>query len=173
MDTESNATRKASSLNSDLERYALGKARLIDWRSLDGEPLRGALLLPPDFEEGSSEPLPLVVWVYAGSLGSRSINRFGFWGSSPAFKMHVLATRGYAVLFPDAPVRQGTPVRDLMATVMPGVNAAIDGGWADPDRLAGRGETLVELSCCAVPREATHWARMQGVLREWRCPTGG
>ena len=39
--------------------------------------------------------------------------------------------------------------------------------------LAGRGETLVELSCCAVPREATHWARMQGVLREWRCPTGG
>ena len=144
-------TRQASHLNADLERFELGTARLIDWHSLDGEPLQGALLLPPGAE--ASKPLPLVVWVYGGSMGSRSINRFGFWGGSPTFNMHVLATRGYAVLFPDAPIRPGSPVRDLMATVMPGVNAAIEAGWADPERLALMGQSYGSYNTLAMITE--------------------
>lgn len=140
LDTESAAARQASHLNPEFERYELGTAQVIEWESADGEPLRGALLLPPGYEPGTR--LPLMVSVYGGSMGSRAVTRFGGeMGSVPLFNMHVLTTRGFAVLFPDAPIRVGTPVRDLMATVMPGVDAAIAGGWAAPDRMAIMGQS--------------------------------
>lgn len=147
-DTGNGDVRQVSHINPALERYELGRARAIRWRSLDGEPLAGTLLLPPGHREG--DRLPLVVWVYGGSMGSRYVNRFGLWGGLPAFNMHVLATRGYAVLFPDAPLRTGSPMRDLMATVMPGVNATIEQGYADPDRLAIMGQSYGSYSTLAI-----------------------
>jgi dipeptidyl aminopeptidase/acylaminoacyl peptidase len=130
--------RQITRLNPEMDRYELGEARLIEWRSMTGQKLRGALLLPPGYEPG--QRLPLIVFVYGGDYGSRFLNRFGFW-SLATFNCHVLATRGYAVLAPDAPIRDGMPMEDLMGTVMPGVNAAIDQGYADPDRLAVMGQS--------------------------------
>jgi dipeptidyl aminopeptidase/acylaminoacyl peptidase len=138
LSTTTGRTRQVSHLNPDLERYELGTARLIEWYGVDGQKLRGALLLPPGYQEG--QRVPLVVWVYGGVNGSDAVNQFGFWGGG-TFNMHVLATRGYAVLFPDAPLNQGTPMKDLVHTVIPGVNAAIEQGYADPDRLAVMGQS--------------------------------
>jgi dipeptidyl aminopeptidase/acylaminoacyl peptidase len=127
-------------LNAHLDNYELGRTRLIEWETTDGQKLRGALLLPPWYAE--NQRLPLVVWVYAGSNVSANVNRFGLVGQDATFNMQVLATRGYAVLFPDAPVREGRVTEDLLRTVMPGVNAAIDQGYADPDRLAMMGQSF-------------------------------
>jgi dipeptidyl aminopeptidase/acylaminoacyl peptidase len=121
-----------------MEKYELGESRLIEWRSMTGQALKGALLLPPGYKPG--QRLPLIVFVYGGDYGSRYLNRFGFW-SLATLNCHVLATRGYAVLAPDTPIRDGLPMEDLMGTVMPGVNAAIDQGYADPDRLAVMGQS--------------------------------
>jgi dipeptidyl aminopeptidase/acylaminoacyl peptidase len=126
-------------LSEDLERYELGHARTLEWRASDGKLLRGALLLPPDYRTGIR--IPMVVWVYGGEKGSNFLNRFGFWGEIPEFNMHVLATRGYGVLFPDAPVNTGTELDDLMDAVIPGVKAAVDEGYADPERLAVMGQS--------------------------------
>lgn len=139
--------RQVSRINPELGRYALGEARLIHWTSDRGEDLAGALLLPPGYE---GERLPLVVWVYGGQLGSRSIDRFGFWGSLPTFNMHVLATRGYAVLAPDTPVRPGHLTEDLVASVLPGVDAAVEQGFADPERLAIMGQSFGALNTLAL-----------------------
>jgi len=138
IDAGDGTSRQVTHLNPGMERYELGEARLIEWRSLTGQPLKGTLLLPPGYEPGRR--LPLVVFVYGGDYGSRFLNSFGFWGL-PTFNCHVLATRGYAVLAPDAPIREGRPMEDLMGTVMPGVNAAIEQGYADPDRLAVMGQS--------------------------------
>jgi dipeptidyl aminopeptidase/acylaminoacyl peptidase len=151
----SQRARQVSHLNPALDDYALGPSVFIDWRSTDGEPLRGALLLPPDYAPGRR--LPLVVWVYGGVFGSKSINDFGFWGDLATFNMHVLATRGYAVLFPDAPVRVGTPLSDLAKTVLPGVNAAIDRGYADPDRLAVMGQSYGSYCTLALIAQTTRF----------------
>ncbi|MEO6595612.1 MAG: prolyl oligopeptidase family serine peptidase [Planctomycetota bacterium] len=139
LDTRTNCSRQVSHLNPDLEGYELGRARVIEWQALDGPRRRGALLLPPVYQAG--QHLPMVVWVYGGTNGSTYVNTFGFWGNSPNFNMHVLATRGFAVLFPDAPLRRGTPMADLLQTVMPGVDAAIEQGYADPARLAVMGQS--------------------------------
>jgi len=148
LDTRDGDARPASHINRDLERYELGQARILTWHDLDGAPLAGALLLPPGYRDG--ERLPLVVWVYGGSLGSTYVNRFGFWGDIPTFNMHVLATRGYAVLFPDAPLNVGSPMSDLMRTVMPGVNAAVEQGFADPERLAIMGQSYGSYNTLAI-----------------------
>ena len=147
-------TRQVTHLNPGMERYELGSARLIEWRSMTGAKLKGALLLPPGYKAG--QRLPLIVFVYGGDYGSRFLNRFGFWGLA-TFNCHVLATRGYAVLAPDAPIRDGMPMEDLMGTVMPGVNAAIDQGYADPDRLAVMGQSYGSYCTLALITQTTRF----------------
>lgn len=139
LDTKTGKTRQASRINQALDRYELGSARTIDWRTADGQALRGALLLPPGYQPGTR--LPLVVWVYGGEMGSTAVNSFDLAGMGPIFNMQILATRGYAVLYPDTPLREGMAMADLLQTVMPGVDAAIEQGYADPDRLAVMGQS--------------------------------
>jgi len=130
-------TNRLTNLNPQVTRLALGATRLLQWSGPGGTVLRGALLLPGNFKPG--ERFPLVVKVYGGSLLSSRIHRFGF---EPGIdNLHLLSTRGYGVLLPDTPLRPGTPMADLAATVMPGVDSAIALGLADPDRLAIMGHS--------------------------------
>lgn len=130
--------RQLTHLNPQFEHYALGRARLIHWLSDDGQELSGALLVPPGYRAGVR--YPLIVWVYGGSGLSEDLDRFGLAGPGP-FNMQLLATRGYAVLLPDAPQHLGTPLADLAKTVLPGVNEVVEMGIADPDRLAVAGHS--------------------------------
>src|SRR2546429_3086881 len=109
--TASNETQQVTHLNEGIEHYELGSARIIDWKGADGQRLRGALLLPPGYEKGRR--LPLAVWVYGGANGSHYVNSFGLWSDS-TWNFHILATRGYAVLYPDAPLRTGMVMKDLV-----------------------------------------------------------
>lgn len=128
--------RRITSLNAQLDRYQMGSVRVIDWLSDDGERLHGALLLPSDYQEGRR--YPLVVWVYGGEMLSRNLVHFGL---SYGLNMQLLATRGYAVLLPDSPQHEGTPMIDLAKTVLPGVNKVIEMGIADSERLGVMGHS--------------------------------
>lgn len=155
LDTQTGETRQASRINAALAGIALGDARVIGWTTSDGEALRGALLLPPGYRPGMR--LPLVVWVYGGSMGSTFVSRFGLTGMNPTFNMHVLATRGYAVLYPDVPVRTGATMTDVLRAVMPGVDAAIEQGFADPDRLAVMGQSYGSYNTLALITQTTRF----------------
>jgi dipeptidyl aminopeptidase/acylaminoacyl peptidase len=125
-------------VNPQFDRYRMGKAQLIDWLSDDGERLQGALLLPADYKKGKR--YPLVVWVYGGNRVSDHFDHFGLAYPGP-FNMQLFATRGYAVLLPDAPMHVGTPMLDLAKSVLPGVNKAVELGIADPDHLGIMGHS--------------------------------
>jgi dipeptidyl aminopeptidase/acylaminoacyl peptidase len=126
-------------LNQQFDKYRMGSARLLDWLSDDGDRLQGALLLPSNYEAGVR--YPLIVWVYGGNSMSDRLDHFGL-VSSGLFNMQLFATRGYAVLLPDAPLHLGTPMFDLAKTVLPGVNKAIELGIADPNRLGVMGQSF-------------------------------
>jgi len=130
--------RRITRLNPQFENRELGAARSVEWRSLDGDLLHGALLLPAGYEEGKR--YPLIVWVYGGDSSLRRLNHFGLI-SSGVFNFQLLATRGFAVLYPDARQRLGTPMADLTKAVLPGVNKVIEMGIADPDRLGVMGHS--------------------------------
>ncbi len=100
----------------------------------DGKTRQAALLLPPDYTEGTR--LPLIVIVYGGEFGSDEIHRFGF-GGQPFANAHLLAIWGYAVLRPDMPMESRDLLRQLPGLVLPAVNRVIDMGIADSDRFFG------------------------------------
>lgn len=128
--------RQLTHLNSQFEKYRMGAARLVDWLSMDGDHLHGVLVLPAGYKEGKR--YPLVAFVYGGAMLSDFLNRFGFFYGR-AFNLQLLATRGYAILLPDAPQNLGTPMADLAKTVLPGINKAVELGIADPERLGVMG----------------------------------
>lgn len=125
-------------LNPQFDKHKLGAAQPIEWLDDDGEELRGTLLLPAGYRKGVR--YPLIVWVYGSSSLSNNLDHFGVAYRGP-FNMQLLATRGYAILLPDAPQNLGTPMLDLAKTVLPGVSKVIEMGIADPDRLGVMGHS--------------------------------
>jgi len=126
--------------NPQIDRFNLGKSRLVEWTAEDGEKLQGALLLPADYKEG--QRYPLVVGVYGGVALSNALNEFGlFYRTSDFGNKQLLATRGYAVLLTDTSLRVGTPMKDLARSVMPGIDKLIELGIADPDKIGVMGES--------------------------------
>ncbi len=128
--------RRLTRINQQFDKYLMGKSQLIEWRSLDGQTMRGALLLPAGYKEGKR--YPLVVEIYSGYPLSQQANTFGMTGGSVLESIdnkQLLTTRGYAVLLADTDTNVGTIAQDLVKTLLPGVNKAVDMGIADPNRL--------------------------------------
>ena len=140
--------------NEQLTQYALGVSTVIDYTTSDGQQLHGALLLPGNYQPGHR--YPLVVRVYGGELESDSVNRFGIEGAGPD-NMQILASRGYAVLEPDTPLREGQPLSDLALTVMPAIDTTIALGIADPDRIAVEGHSYGGYSTLALIVQSTRF----------------
>lgn len=130
---------RVTTTNPQLSQRKLGRSKLVSWNSLDGEKLRGAMLLPPDFQEGKS--YPVVVEVYGGELRSQFLNVFGLYVDGGPLNQQLLATRGIVVFFPDAPMGTVTPTLDLLKTVLPGVNKLVDLGIAQKNAIGLMGES--------------------------------
>jgi dipeptidyl aminopeptidase/acylaminoacyl peptidase len=146
--------RQLTHINPQIKDVAFGKTRIIDWRGIDGQQLHGALLLPANYQEGSR--YPLIVNVYGGSYRSETAYRFGLSGAGVE-NLQLLSTRGYAVLLPDTPLRKGTPMQDLLKTVMPGVDRVVDMGIADPDHLGIMGHSYGGYSTLALVVQTTRF----------------
>jgi dipeptidyl aminopeptidase/acylaminoacyl peptidase len=162
-DADFRSSRQVTHSNPQLDSYVMGEGRVISWNSLDGQLLQGALLLPSGYQDG--QRYPLVVKVYGGSSLSNSVNRFGM-QRGLAENLQLFATRGYAVLLPDSPLHLGTPMIDLMKTVLPGVNKVVEMGIADPDRLGIMGHSYGGYStlCLLVQTPRFKAAMMSGGL---------
>lgn len=145
---------RLTNLNPQFEKYDFGSAQLVSWLTDDGVPVKGALLLPSGYEAGKR--YPLVAWVYGGERLSTYYDRFGLSNGGP-LNWQLLATRGYAVLLPDAPLHVGSPMFDLAKTVLPGVNRVIDLGIADADRLAVAGHSFGGYSTLALITQTTRF----------------
>lgn len=132
--------RPLTHLNPDLERIEFGETRLVSYQGSDGQPLQAALLLPAGYRDGTR--VPLICEVYAGdSKHSKEVYRFGFGNANGPYNMQMLATRGYAVLFPETPQKIGSPLRDLVANTNLAIDAVVKAGIADPDRLGVMGQS--------------------------------
>jgi dipeptidyl aminopeptidase/acylaminoacyl peptidase len=142
-------------VNPVFDQYLMGEGQLIDWVSSDGSPLRGALMLPAGYKKG--QRYPLIVNVYGGFLLSERVNQFGFTSNTNITNQQFWATRGYAVLMPDAPLRVGTPMLDLAKTVLPGVDKVIEMGIADPERVGVWGGSYGGYSTLALLVQTTRF----------------
>lgn len=131
---------QVTSINPQLDRYAMGTSRLIEWQGLDGETLRGSLLLPVAYQAGKR--YPLIVKVYPEVNLSDYANNFGLnpFGAG-VDNMQLFATRGYAVLLTDSSRPKVDQMRGVAKTVLPGISRLVELGIADPERLGVMGHS--------------------------------
>lgn len=157
--------RQITDIAPGLLRRSGGAARIIEWRGIDGDTLRGALIYPVAYRPGTK--YPLIVKVYGGGSLSDDLNRFGF---APAAieNLQVFASRGFAVLMCDSRLGIGSPALDLLKTVLPGVDRAVELGVADPDRIGIIGHSYGGYSTLALITESTRFraAVMRGGFGE-------
>lgn len=132
--------KRVTHINPVFDQYVMGQSRLIEWQTLNGQRVHGALLLPAGYTLGNR--YPLIVYQYPGSMWSTHGNLFGFNPFSSAVEnWQFFATRGYAVLLADVPARPETYMRDIAAAILPGVDKVIEMGICDPERTGITGQS--------------------------------
>jgi dipeptidyl aminopeptidase/acylaminoacyl peptidase len=92
-------------------------------------------MLPVGYQPGKR--YPLIMWVYSGTFTSAKVFLFGLErGDSigASLNAQMLASHGYAVLVPDAPIKEGSVALDVLKTVMPALAKVVDMGIADSQR---------------------------------------
>lgn len=144
--------RRLTQIDPVFKKYRMGQSQLIDWRDIDGHRLQGALLLPAGYDKNMR--YPLLVEIYGGKTSSDFLNLFG---ADYLINGQLFATRGYVVLHPDAPQKEGTPMIDLMKTIMPGVEKVVDLGIADPDRIGLMGHSYGGYSVLSLVVQSTRF----------------
>jgi dipeptidyl aminopeptidase/acylaminoacyl peptidase len=142
--TPTRVTGMYDSLASD---FALPRQDKVTWKGADGVAIEGVLFYPTGYQSGRR--YPLVVQLHSGPAES---DKFGF-GPAVVFNyVPVLAAKGYAVLRPNYRGSAGYGsafVRDIIGhyfnnmhlDVLAGVDALVQQGIADPDRLAVMGQS--------------------------------
>lgn len=137
---------RLTDVNPGVADLARGAQRVERWPSrADGEEIEGVLTLPVGYAEGDRVPLVLVI--HGGPSGISS-DRFN--GTRGAYPVQVYAGMGFAVLQPNYRGSSGYGERfrglnrgDISGRdwidIDSGVDAMIERGLADPDRLAVSG----------------------------------
>jgi dipeptidyl aminopeptidase/acylaminoacyl peptidase len=135
-----------SAANVDLPKQPIGETQVIRWKSAkDGREIEGLLTLPVNYQQGKK--VPLILNIHGGPAGA-----FGetFIGASGLYPIASFAARGWAVLRanPRGSTNYGLQFRSSnvddwgggdYADLMSGVDAVIQMGVADPNRLAVMG----------------------------------
>ena len=110
--------------------------RLVDYTSARGDRLQAALFLPADYQEGES--YPTIVYIYERL--SQGLNRYTF-PSANGFNKSVYTSNGYAVLMPDITYRVNDPGMSAVWCVLPALEAAIETGVVDAERVGIHGHS--------------------------------
>lgn len=96
--------------------------------------------------------LPVLVHVYPRSFSRCVVNYLN--GVVDPYEPELFASMGYAVLFPFAPERMlrntRGPLGNWSKMVLPAVNAVVEAGYGDPDRLGAFGYSYGSISVLAL-----------------------
>lgn len=129
-------------LNRHLAQVDLGRIINFDYASEDGKPLKGVVLLPPNYRDG--QRLPVITWVYGGATIPGADEYFLDPYLAGIYNLRLYAAEGYAVLIPSIPLkRDGTQdhLTALASSVLPAIDKLTSMGIADPARVGVMGQS--------------------------------
>lgn len=140
--------------NDFLGEYAWGRSELIDYESDWGRRLQGALFYPANYEPGKK--YPMIVYVYERL--SQSVHDFVVPSERSPYNTSVFNAEGYFVLRPDIVFRNRLPGTSAVECIVPAVQAAIDTGMVDPDRVGLVGHSWGGYEASYVPTQTDIFA---------------
>jgi dipeptidyl aminopeptidase/acylaminoacyl peptidase len=133
-----------TNINPQIETWNLPQISLMQWQAPDGTTVEGILELPPDYKEGDG-PLPTVIELHGGPTAC-TLYHMRYW----IYGRTIFAAKGYALLSPN--YRGSTGYGDKFMTdligrendvdvkdILAGVDALVERGIADPDRIGVMG----------------------------------
>jgi len=130
-------TEKITNANPQQETLAWGKAEMMQFTNLNGVPLQGVLIKPPDFDP--AKKYPLMVYIYERL--SQTLHTFHDPGPSHRMNPTLYASNGYVVLMPDIAYTVGYPGQSGMNAVLPAVQKIVDQGYIDEKRIGIQGHS--------------------------------
>lgn len=133
-----------TNLNPHVADWRLPNLELVTWKAPDGSTVEGVLETPPGWSPGDG-PLPMIVQIHGGPTAATSYAR-----SFRQYGRTAFAANGWALLSPNyrGSVGYGDSfITDLVGQendievldILAGVDAMVEKGIADPDRLAVMG----------------------------------
>ena len=134
---------RLTTVNPQIDTWKLPQISIVQWKGADGDDVEGILELPFDHKPG--KPLPMVVEIHGGPTAATHY-RFRLW----IYGRALMAAKGYALLSVNYHGSTGYGdkfMTDLIGReneievedILTGVDAMIERGIADPDRLAVMG----------------------------------
>ncbi len=170
-------TKRLTAVNAQTKAWKLPKLSVVSWKGANGDPVEGVLELPPDAKLG--QKLPLVVEIHGGPT-TATLFGLQYW----IYGRTLLPAKGYAVLSPN--YRGSTGYGDKFLTdlvgrendldvqdILKGVDALIERGVADPERLGVMGwSNGGYLTNCIITRDhrfkaASSGAGIVDTVMEW------
>jgi dipeptidyl aminopeptidase/acylaminoacyl peptidase len=145
-------TSRLTEINPQLSQWELGELKPVSWKSFDGAEIWGLLLTPPGYAAGKR--IPLVVYCHGGPIGGFTYGIFPQFshivGQVTPYPSEAMASAGMAILFPMPRGGSGYGIAGFFAImkswgetdykdIMAGVDAMVERGIADPERLGVMG----------------------------------
>ncbi len=126
-------TRLVYQSNSKISEYDLGFSKNINYTSINGNVMNGALLYPSQYD--STKTYPMVVYIYENI--SKKVNDFVIptLYSKDGFNILNYITKGYFVLLPDIEYKIGNPGSSALVSVENAVKKAVELSTIDQKRI--------------------------------------
>jgi dipeptidyl aminopeptidase/acylaminoacyl peptidase len=123
---------------SQAQREKIGERKSVSWE-VNGQKLYGTIWLPTNYREG--QRFPTIVEVYPGYQGSEMKHYFDGDPLAGDFSWQAFSANGYAVFWPDLPLRIGDGPHEIAAQILPGIDKIVAMGIADPNALGVYGRS--------------------------------
>jgi dipeptidyl aminopeptidase/acylaminoacyl peptidase len=128
---------RVSDANPRKAEFNWGKAELIGYKTLDGQPLRGVLIKPENFDP--SKKYPMIVYIYERL--TQNLHRFTPPSAGTSINPTYYASNGYLVLMPDIAYTVGYPGQSAIKCVLPAIQAVVDQGIVDESAIGIQGHS--------------------------------
>jgi len=145
-----NSTRELLRLDDFMANVAWGKFQLIDYAGTDGKPLKGLVILPPDYQPGRR--YPTLSWIYDGYVVRGLDDPWADPFMPGIYNLQLYAARGYVVLVPSQSeeAERDKVYANVPKGVMPAIDKLVELGITDPDRLGVFGQSFGGYSTYAI-----------------------
>ena len=156
-DLDHESRRQITNANPQQTEYNWGRRILFDYYTYDGIRKQGTLAIPNDYQEGERRPM-LINYYEQNSQNLHSYPTPRFQGS-PNFAGYV--SDGYLVMQPDIHFRIGPSHQHMLESIELAIDAVIEMGYVDPDRIALHGHSYSGQGSTYI---ATHSDRFAAII---------
>jgi dipeptidyl aminopeptidase/acylaminoacyl peptidase len=123
--------RPVTATNPQQQKYAWGRAELVEYKNARGERTLGALFYPAGYEAGKR--YPMVVYMY--ELLSDTLHNYISPSARAPYNAGVFTSQGYFFFAPDIVFRPREPGVSVVEAVVPGVRTVLQKAAVDPARV--------------------------------------